>query len=41
MADAGFGRTWEYRFYDERGLITLDRFPKGVDVSYGDRKSVV
>ncbi|MGW5457041.1 hypothetical protein [Streptomyces sp. NPDC003996] len=35
MADQNFGRTWEYRFYDERGLITLDRFPKDVDLSYG------
>lgn len=34
-ADSNFDRTWEYRFYDERGLITLDRFPKGVGVSYG------
>ncbi|WP_405461727.1 hypothetical protein OG786_29610 [Streptomyces sp. NBC_00101] len=33
--DPNFDRTWEYRFYDERGLITLDRFPQGVGVSYG------
>ncbi|WP_439947153.1 hypothetical protein [Streptomyces sp. BBFR109] len=30
-----YNRTWEYRFYDERGLITFDRFPKGVGLSYG------
>ncbi|MFG3046209.1 hypothetical protein ACGFZR_14935 [Streptomyces sp. NPDC048241] len=35
MSDANYGRTWEYHFYDERGLITGDRFPKGVGVSYG------
>ncbi|RRQ81579.1 hypothetical protein [Streptomyces griseofuscus] len=29
-ADASFGRTWEYRFYDERGLITFARYPQGV-----------
>jgi hypothetical protein len=33
--EPNFARTWVYRFYDERGLITLDRFPNGVDVSFG------
>ncbi|MDT0467115.1 hypothetical protein [Streptomyces gibsoniae] len=28
---ADFGRTWEYRFYDEGGLITFDRYPEGVN----------
>lgn len=29
--DANFGRTWEYRFYDENGLITAADYPPGTD----------
>ena len=34
-AEPDFNRTWEYRFYDDRGLITVDRFPVGLDVRFG------
>ncbi|WP_405548725.1 hypothetical protein [Streptomyces microflavus] len=35
MSDPNFARTWEYRFYDRLGPITVDRFPTGVDVTHG------
>jgi len=25
----GFGRTWNFRYYDARGLITADAYPEG------------
>ncbi|WP_405580211.1 hypothetical protein [Streptomyces sp. NBC_01190] len=29
--EANYDRTWEYRFYDESGLITAGDYPPGID----------
>ncbi|WP_329321619.1 hypothetical protein [Streptomyces sp. NBC_01262] len=31
MSRESFGRAWDYRFYDARGLITSDQYPDGIN----------
>jgi hypothetical protein len=37
--DANYGRTWEYRFYDDKGLITAADYPPGIDGIDGDEQA--